>query len=172
MIAESLQNSHGEERKKCIVGVFILFYLLWNVDGMSDKFDINWSAGKDKRNLSHIYSSVIECYTCLPKCENHPATSRTTAVVILPSMLSSKLFSAHLSKISSCFFGGTLWWFVLCMGTLTVQGLHHTPSIAFRHLPPNSARFSYATEGALFISAQLSSDAVSALRKVPVLIWM
>ena len=38
----------------------------------------------------------------------------------------------------------------------------HTPSIAFRHLPPNSARFSYAIEGALFISAQLSSDAVSA----------
>ena len=35
--------------------------------------------------------------------------------------------------------------------------------IAFRHLPPNSARFSYAPEGALFISAQLSSDAVSAL---------
>ena len=30
----------------------------------------------------------------------------------------------------------------------------HTPSIAFWHLPPNSARFSYATEGALFISAQ------------------
>ena len=40
----------------------------------------------------------------------------------------------------------------------------HTPSTAFRHLPPNSARFRYATEGALFISAQLSSDAVSALR--------
>ena len=37
----------------------------------------------------------------------------------------------------------------------------HTLSIAFRHLPPNSARFSYATEGALFISAQLSTDAVS-----------
>ena len=31
---------------------------------------------------------------------------------------------------------------------------------------PSSARFSYATEGALFISAQLSTDAVSALRKV------
>ena len=28
------------------------------------------------------------------------------------------------------------------------------------------ARFGYATEGALFISAQLSTDAVSALRKV------
>ena len=39
----------------------------------------------------------------------------------------------------------------------------HTPSIAFRHLRPNSARFSYATEGALFISAQLYGDAVSAL---------
>ena len=46
----------------------------------------------------------------------------------------------------------------------------HTQSIAFRHLPPNSARFSYATEGALFICAQLSSDAVSALRKGWVLI--
>ena len=46
----------------------------------------------------------------------------------------------------------------------------HTPSIAFRHLLPNSARFSYATEGALFISPQLSTDAaVSALRKVWVL---
>ena len=42
--------------------------------------------------------------------------------------------------------------------------------IAFRHLPPNSARFGYASEGELFISAQLSTDAVSALRKVWVLI--
>ena len=48
------------------------------------------------------------------------------------------------------------------------QCVCHPPSIAFRHLPPNSARFSYTTEGALFISAQLSTDAVSALRKVRV----
>ena len=46
----------------------------------------------------------------------------------------------------------------------------HTPSTAFRQLPPNSARSGYATEGALFISTQLSTDAVSALRKVRVLI--
>ena len=46
------------------------------------------------------------------------------------------------------------------------HGLSHTPSIAFWHLPPNSARFSYATEGALFISAHLYTDAVSDLRKV------
>ena len=46
----------------------------------------------------------------------------------------------------------------------------HTPSTAFRHLPLNSARFSYATEGALFISTQLSTDTVSALRKVSLLI--
>ena len=52
------------------------------------------------------------------------------------------------------------------------EGLRHTPSIAFRHLPPNSARFGYTTEGALFISMQLSSDTVSALRKVWVLIWL
>ena len=51
------------------------------------------------------------------------------------------------------------------------QGQAHTPSIAFRRLPPDSARFSYATEGALFISAQLSTGAVSALRKVWVLMW-
>ena len=30
---------------------------------------------------------------------------------------------------------------------------HHTPSTAFRHIPPNSARFSYATEGALCLRA-------------------
>ena len=41
----------------------------------------------------------------------------------------------------------------------------HTPSIVFRHLRPNSARLGYATE-----VAQLSTDAVSALRKVRVLI--
>ena len=39
------------------------------------------------------------------------------------------------------------------------HGMRHTPSIAFRHLPPNSARFSYATEGVLFICAQLSTVA-------------
>ena len=50
------------------------------------------------------------------------------------------------------------------------RGAERTPSTAFRHLPPNSARFSYTTEGALFISAQLSTDAISALRKVWVLI--
>ena len=61
---------------------------------------------------------------------------------------------------------------VACLQSLgpRVQELCHTPSIAFWHPPPNSARFSYATEGALFISAQLSTDAVSALRKVWVLI--
>ena len=53
--------------------------------------------------------------------------------------------------------------------TTEVRLVPNTPSTAFRHLPPNSARFSYATEGALFISVQLSSDAVSALRKVQVL---
>ena len=43
------------------------------------------------------------------------------------------------------------------------QELSQTPSIAFRHPPPNSARIGYATEGALFISAQLSTNAVIAL---------
>ena len=42
------------------------------------------------------------------------------------------------------------------MGSHTLRA-GHSPSIAFRHLPPNSARFGYVTEGALFISAQLST---------------
>ena len=42
--------------------------------------------------------------------------------------------------------------------------------IASRYLPPNSARTGYATEGALCIAAQLSTDAVSPLRKVCVLL--
>ena len=46
------------------------------------------------------------------------------------------------------------------------QAESHTPSITF------CTRFSYATEGALFISALLSTDAVSALPKVPVLIYL
>ena len=33
------------------------------------------------------------------------------------------------------------------------HGQKHTPSIALRHLPPNSARFGYATEGALYLRA-------------------
>ena len=53
--------------------------------------------------------------------------------------------------------------FVLVRGSCTLNSV-------FWHLPPNSARFGYATEGVLFITAPLSTDAVSALRKVRVLI--
>ena len=37
------------------------------------------------------------------------------------------------------------------MSVSVTRTLPHTQSIASRHLPPHSARFSYATEGALFI---------------------
>ena len=50
------------------------------------------------------------------------------------------------------------------------SSLTHILSIASQHLPPNSARIGYATEGALFVSEQLSTDAVSLLGKVWVLI--
>ena len=42
--------------------------------------------------------------------------------------------------------------FLISAKSVTLLSRPHTPSTAFRHLPPNSARFSYATEGALFIS--------------------
>ena len=78
--------------------------------------------------------------------------------------------SCGFPKILLIFFGGRLGFLKVLKCACEFGGRDHTPSIAFRHLPPNSARFRYATEGVLFISAQLSSDAVSALRKVPVLI--
>ena len=53
--------------------------------------------------------------------------------------------------------------FVLVRGSCTLNSV-------FWHLPPNSARFGYATEGVFFISTQLSTDAVSTLQKVWVLI--
>ena len=57
---------------------------------------------------------------------------------------------------------------------VSVDVKHHsyyqTTNIDFRHLSPDAARIGYATEGALFISAQLSTDAVGALRKVWVLV--
>ena len=55
-------------------------------------------------------------------------------------------------------------WYVCALYVFT------TPSFAFRHFPPNSARIGYATDRAFFISGQLSTDAVSAPRKVWVLI--
>ena len=42
----------------------------------------------------------------------------------------------------------------------------HTSSLTFRHPPPHSARISYANEGPLFVSEQLSTNTVSAFRKV------
>ena len=57
---------------------------------------------------------------------------------------------------------------------LVVVGPRHkqprSVSIAFRHLPANSARIGYVTKGAFFISAQLSTDAVGVLRNVWVLL--
>ena len=42
----------------------------------------------------------------------------------------------------------------------------HTSGIAFRHLPPDSAKIVHATKGVLFISTKLSTAAVSAPRTV------
>ena len=49
---------------------------------------------------------------------------------------------------------------------VSLDGWLHTPSIAFRHLPPNSARSLVTPLNwvALFIFVQLSTDAVSSLR--------
>ena len=60
---------------------------------------------------------------------------------------------------------GRVWRKMPESGARSVGGAH-TPCIAFRHLPPNSARFGYANERALFMAARLSTDAVSALRKI------
>jgi len=51
------------------------------------------------------------------------------------------------------------------------QGLSHTPSIAFGHLPPNSARFSYATKGALYLHAAVQQHGQCPPKGL-VLIWL
>ena len=62
---------------------------------------------------------------------------------------------------------------VACVSSISAtQHKTDTPSVAFRHLSPNSARTGYAAEGAFFIFVQLSTDAVTALRKVWVLITL
>ena len=45
---------------------------------------------------------------------------------------------------------GVITWIEWGKNNTCVYTHTHTPSVAFRHLPPNSARFGYATEGALF----------------------
>ena len=55
---------------------------------------------------------------------------------------------------------------------LLCLNLAHTPSLTFCHLALYSAITGYVIEGALLISARLSTDAVSALRKIwiPILV--
>ena len=71
-----------------------------------------------------------------------------------PSLISLNILNTFFKYCSVLACGKTVYW------------LHSHPE----HLPLNSARFGYATEEALFISAQLSTDAVSALQKVWVLV--
>ena len=46
-------------------------------------------------------------------------------------------------------------------GSIVGDDVSHTPP--YWHLPPKSARIGYTTEGALFTSKQMSTNAVSAL---------
>ena len=94
---------------------------------------------KSKFNFSSVSSSLVLCPSAVVGC------------------------SSLLSRVKPLAKG----WFQLASVSWPScrQEASHTPSIAFRrHLPPNSARFGYATEGAFFISSQLSTDAISALR--------
>ena len=100
--------------------------------------------------------SLLECCVQYKTCKQRSTTPVLSAVVFTVALTSSHSLQP---------FNLYVWEPALCLGHFT-----HTPSIAFRHLPPNSARIGYATEGALFTSSQLSTDAVSILRKAWVLI--
>ena len=62
--------------------------------------------------------------------------------------------SAPSVAVTNC---GRVWRKVLGKRCPECDLSHRTPSTAFRHLPPHSARIGYATDGTLFISAQLST---------------
>ena len=55
----------------------------------------------------------------------------------------------------------------VCVSHSEPHSEHHFPAPSFK-----LCQTGYTSEGALFISAQLSTDMVSALRKVWVLIWL
>ena len=129
------------------------------LDFMADWYLILWLT--DTLPLSHVLIFTVTRWAFLLPIL-HGLLPRTLLNVLLFWCCKSLLSQRQLSVLSQRQLS------VLSQRQLSV----HTPSAAFRHLPPNSARFGYATEGALFISAQLSTDAVSALRKVWVLIYM
>ena len=88
-------------------------------------------------------------------------------VLLTSAVFQTLLFTCHQLRL---FAKAQLLPGISAKALLSVDGVSHTPSITFLNLPPNSARFSYATEAALFISVQQSTNAVSTLRKVWVLI--
>ena len=87
-----------------------------------------------------------------------------------------KLIKQSLPTISSLMQAATRLTTSYSQGAGEVRSTDADPHSEHRFPAPsslaNSARFSYAIEGALFISAQLSIDSVSALRKVRVLILL
>ena len=139
-------------------------------------FDVNkthWAGSLEfwsSSSLSSKHAVVITALLVLTRSVVLPVVSLGFTVSVLISVWVCKCFKDSLKE-------NLVWELTLiikfdCGNPCMSQLWRHTPSIAFRHLPPNSARFSYATEGALFISAQLSTDAITTLPKLRVLIWL
>ena len=112
------------------------------------------------------YVSAAEADWLIEYCQSRFGDTRSSSSLSLPTTLRASLSGTSLQTLPELVTPLKGSWSLSprsCPPTRSTPsvGTNHTPSIAFRHLPPNSARFSYATEGALFISAQLSSDASS-----------
>jgi len=132
-----------------------------------------------RHTLSYHYMSVINSPTnwCSPSVKN-----RTQNVCWPGGSCAQKMADVTDQSITGQA-GVAVWGCITLRAPLSGTFLQTLPDLVTqvsKHdaLPPQKPQgllgtgFCYATEGALFISAQLSSDAVSALRKVRVLIWL
>ena len=125
-------------------------------------------------SVIHKYGSAAESdqryCSIAPSDSNSSQSDKTLSVTGIAQWVELKTrHNTDAGSSTLCgkrFLSSSFFLFFLSQSQLSV----HTPSTVFWHLPPSSAGFGYATEGELFISAQPSTDAVSALRKVWVLI--
>ena len=133
---------------------FFLFFL----------FSFFFFRSKESKLLVHVYSRLEAAIyeQCQSHCQRHQPRPQlgSSASRIGRGTSTARYFVALLSRHSSFRSKNTFQFVTLILHSCASFPAPppppphpHTPSIAFRHLPPNSARFGYATEGALYLRA-------------------
>ena len=129
-----------------------------------------WNCGKSATTCCsgcpRLTTRFVDTYPCLrpslPPCQAFRLIGRFYVALISTSeQTHCTLFGVPL-RAQNFFWITTKVVYIQCTLQASLSGI----------FLQNSARFSYVTEGALFIAVQLSTDTVSALQTVWVLIWL